>query len=341
MRLLRFAVVVVWVLLLFAIGEVALRVAGHEPYAPVVQDVRSTPPGCLVPDPSLGFSLGRGTFAVSVRDDLRFRATHSAFGHRITAYDEVPLDEDDRPYVLVTGGSFTYGYGVDDHESYPFLLQATDDRRRIVNAAAPGHGTVQAILQLDEALGKGRRPSVVIVNYLRYHDARNVLAPSYAQLIRDVFLDEDGAAGALPTSVAEAARQARFPALVDGRIVHVPVARLHVNYPGRTSLASVNLIQLAVDARAEAALPERAATRQALTMLDERCRKHGIRLIVGLLDDSEEAASVADHSRALGLDVVDLSVDYDDDRYTNMPHDWHPSPLAHAHFARQMADAFR
>lgn len=334
----RLGATAVFVVITVALGvEVLLRAAGFEAYRPIEQDVESTPSGCLVPHPELGFGLGAGRFSVRVRDDLLFTSTQTREGYRITRRGQQTILGDPRPVVLITGGSFSYGYGVEDEESYPFLVQNRIGDRQIVNAAVPGHGTLQAILQLQALEEIGVVPERLVVGYLDFHDARNALAPSYGQLLRDVFLAEGGAAGAIAGDARQAARHAHFPRLADGELQLVPVTELHHDAPGRGWSATVNAVENVFVQRRDHDAVDDHVTERALALLSRACDARGVQLVLALLDDSPRAKALQRFAAARGIESLDLSVDYDDPRYTNLPHDWHPSALAHRRYADVVA----
>ncbi len=76
--------------------------------------------------------------------------THTADGRRITspAQEEKP---DGRDQVVVVGDSLTYGYGLSDEETWPWLLQERLPCSRVLNYGAPGYGTYQCLLMLEES----------------------------------------------------------------------------------------------------------------------------------------------------------------------------------------------
>src|SRR5262249_10125369 len=66
----------------------------------------------------------------------------------------------------VFGCSFTYGWLVNDAETYPYLLQAALPEYRIVNFAVPGYGNVQSLLQFKRALAThANKPALALFTY--------------------------------------------------------------------------------------------------------------------------------------------------------------------------------
>jgi len=99
--------------------------------------------------------------------DVRYRTDRH--GNRVTGGNE------DAPEVLVLGGSFTFGNGVDDKQAFPSLLQRDLPKHNVVNAAVAAWGTQQAWLRLDERLRQDPDPRLVIYGMITHHIHRNWL----------------------------------------------------------------------------------------------------------------------------------------------------------------------
>ena len=65
--------------------------------------------------------------------------------------------------------------GVNDHEAFPSLIQASLNDYQVKNFAVPGYGTIHALLQLKNQLNAGQVPQMVLVGYTSVQDARNML----------------------------------------------------------------------------------------------------------------------------------------------------------------------
>jgi lysophospholipase L1-like esterase len=114
-------------------------------------------------DPELGFTPRPG----NVRPD----GTHDADGMRSTP----PLaGVADRPLLLATGDSFTYGEEVDDAETWPSQLQ-TLLRVRVVNGGVGSYGLDQIVLR-TERLARTLRPQAIVVSFIADDLRRNELS---------------------------------------------------------------------------------------------------------------------------------------------------------------------
>ena len=114
-------------------------------------------------DPALGFTPR----PAHVRPD----GTHDADGMRSTP----PLaGVADRPLLLATGDSFTYGEEVDDGDTWPSQLQ-TLLRVRVANGGVGAYGLDQIVLR-TERLAQGLRPQAIVVSFIADDLRRNELS---------------------------------------------------------------------------------------------------------------------------------------------------------------------
>jgi len=110
-----------------------------------------------------------------------FHATYSTgeYGQRLA---DAPDDPNGR--ILFLGGSFTFGYGVNDTEPFPAVLGSGVWKDwEVINRAVSGWGTVHALLTLEEELAAGRIPDLVIYSMIPHHLHRNYLRKSWMENI--------------------------------------------------------------------------------------------------------------------------------------------------------------
>ena len=98
-----------------------------------------------------------------------FRATHDSLGHRRGAAAASPGSPEKRVFVL--GDSFTYGIGVQDHETFCARVEQLDPRLELVNGGVNGYGTAQQLVMLRED-GPRLRPDAVLVAFF-WNDVGN------------------------------------------------------------------------------------------------------------------------------------------------------------------------
>jgi hypothetical protein len=103
----------------------------------------------------------------------------SSNGERLIPAPEKPLGR-----MLFLGSSFTFGFGVNERENYPYLL-ATEHWRewQVVNKAVNGWSTAHAYMQLNEELAGSQRPTIAIYNMIPDHVCRNYLRPAWLKML--------------------------------------------------------------------------------------------------------------------------------------------------------------
>ena len=82
-------------------------------------------------------------------------------GHRVPQQPGAPGIA--KKSVLVLGGTNTFGYGVDYEQTYAGRIAAGQPELQIINAAVQGFGPVQYRMILEDLIGQGLRPDMILV----------------------------------------------------------------------------------------------------------------------------------------------------------------------------------
>lgn len=103
-----------------------------------------------------------------VTAEFAARVRHTSEGWRRCGIDSPLADDDASPgrTVWFLGDSFTWGWGVEDDETFVSCLNRmgpTGTRYR--NLGIPGYSSVQEYLLLKQLIEQGRRPDVVVVRF--------------------------------------------------------------------------------------------------------------------------------------------------------------------------------
>jgi len=148
----KLILVVVSVLFTLLLAEAAVRWASPAWY-PQTQSHHahngfgSSPP-INVSDPELGWALSSS--AVKGRDTGGRDVIYSvANGERLTSNEP-----HSGPMIVATGCSFTFGQGINDADTWPWLLQEQLPDYQVVNVAAMGYGTDQALLAAERDIAR-------------------------------------------------------------------------------------------------------------------------------------------------------------------------------------------
>jgi hypothetical protein len=168
--------------------------------------------------------------------------------------------------VAIIGDSFTFGWGVADHETYPAVLAAGAWRdRRVVNASVSGWGLTQFYVTLLDLLAGELPPGEVLVSLISDDLERSHLRPPYPP---------------------EQRRRLEF---IDGALVSRTLQ------PGPDPNETRELLQ-----------QEAELARQTLLAMARACAGRGVPLTVILLDDRVSGPFPASLPYALGAADVRL-----------------------------------
>lgn len=318
-------------LLIFPCSELALRVLRYQPFHQVAFHIEASPENCIIPHHSLGFALQPGQFRVTLNKGLQYDVRHGSDSLRVTSYS-TDL-ENDRDSIYFFGCSYTYGMGISDSLSFPFLVQKNKEGCFTKNFGVPGYGTVQSYLQLKQLIDRKEIPSTIIINYADFHDDRNALTPAYR---RDLFLGYQRS----HSSIASAMQQANIPFIEKQKstfqLSFNPWDEIYDNWNYRETFALVNFLQEIVDQRQTRTIKKEESSIYAFEQIQSLCDQHQIRMIVTGLTPSKKTKTVLQTLKNRGIETLDISVELSLDKYKNAPYDDHPNGHSHAIFAERI-----
>jgi hypothetical protein len=245
--------------------EGGARLAGYAPW-PVNRGLLGQSEGLHRVDAKLGWKKQEGQFRIE-RFGREIEVSHWPAERRATSAEPVARARQ----ILVLGGSFAYGLGLSDDETFPWMMQQRDWRFEWLNLATSGYGTYQALLTLEEHLASHERvPELVIYGYNWFHAERNVAADSWQYAMA---VSSPGVRLPLPFVTLAGA---------DGlsRGIH-----FYPEWPFRRQSAAVALLERAwnkMQVRGREAQAHEA-TRRLVIELDELTRSRGSRLLVMIM----------------------------------------------------------
>jgi hypothetical protein len=142
------------------------------------------------PDPELGYKplpgkyeiiFSRRAFRSSEWERLPVNVTIKNDGSRWTG----DCEPSNSTNVYIFGDSFVYGFGVNDEQTFAFLLQQARKETCVKLFAVTGYGMTQSFIQFHKLLAQIAPNDIVLLGYADYFDARNVAAPSWLREVRD------------------------------------------------------------------------------------------------------------------------------------------------------------
>lgn len=90
------------------------------------------------------------------------------------------------PKIYIFGDSFVFGSGVNDEQTFSFLLQNYMQNYQVKLYALGGYSLSQAYLNFNNIKDSITSSDIIILGYADFYDVRHVVAPSRLREIRDV-----------------------------------------------------------------------------------------------------------------------------------------------------------
>lgn len=333
----RVSVFFVFLIMGLFLGEGLLRMLGFLPHEVKVPAIASYPEACLSPHPQLGLALRPGKFQITINDALTYECHHLSDSTRATRKTRSPRTDEGKK-VFFFGCSLTYGMGLPDSLTFPFLIQKQFPQWKIDNFAVPAYGTLQSYLQLKQQLRSGNRPDLVILNYTSFHDGRNKLSIAQQKYWSETFLSD--------SSSVNYSDLARFP-----YIPKVPQERLKIEYLSVKAMKTrwnwshysslIKMLEIVFDNILDGFEDKQAISQKIILEFLATCRENKIPLIItGIANDPGTQKMLAFCQQQ---QIPNLGFDHDllDKKYNLYPHDSHPNAQAHQLFAQKLLHFLR
>jgi hypothetical protein len=159
------------------VAELILRLIGFQPWK---ADAYSKGPAIHEYDSVIGWRLKEGSFRLPPYnpDGPEVLYTFLKNGMRISYENQTDI-YDNRPKLILVGGSYTQGWAISDDETFAWKLQEQFPEVEVLNYGVGGYGTYQSLLRLEEVLSYVKNPKVVIYSFVGHHELRNVASTSW------------------------------------------------------------------------------------------------------------------------------------------------------------------
>lgn len=306
----------------FGVVEGGLRARGFVPWEFLATE-RDEPALCE-PDPALGWRNrpGRHVFPAFVPDAPATVVNIAPDGSRVTA----PERKGGRPAFVMAGCSYTYGWGIDDAETYAWRLQQRFPELEVLNYGTPAYGTYQSLLRIEQVLAETPAPRYVFYGFIAAHEERNVASAEWLRVL--ALYNERGYA--TTPYVTWSPR---------GLVRHSPSS--HWTLPGRESSAAITAAEeLGMHwlARARTA-DRRRATEALLVEMNGAARQRGARFVVGLLEASGPTREhYAEFLMAQRIPFIDIA--FPRTQAYKIAGEEHPNGAMNARWAESIEQAF-
>ncbi|MEG4634017.1 SGNH/GDSL hydrolase family protein [Microcoleus sp. AR_TQ3_B6] len=303
-------------------AEIVLRVLGYKPWQIENVDVAVEPKGnFFTKDSELGYKHLPGKFKVTLNGNYSFNATHLNNSLRITHPLNTYNQSSKKPEIWIFGCSFTYGWSLNDSETYPWLLQEKLPKYEIVNFGVNGYGTLHSLIQFKEALKQGNQPKIAVIAYARFHNPRNTLLRS--------------------------TRKHVVPWNKLGIVFH-PDARLNGENNFTYSMAKIeyhefplmrvsalsHFSEVIYNKFEQKLYRSHEVSKAIIEEFNRVAEAKGVKLVV--VGISSNSTKMLQELSQEGIATADISVDLKIPANNNWPHDVHPSAVANRQYAEKL-----
>ncbi len=310
-----------------AVGEVGARLKGFKPYEVKALDIAVEPGGRLyAQDPVLGYKNLPGRFFVTLDGAYTFKVTNLPNTLRTTRPLDTYPSTVAKQEIWLFGDSITYGWSVNDDDTFAWLLQERFPDREIVNFGVNGYGTIHSLLQLRESLASGHKPETAVVAYASWADVRNTFIRGRRKMLAP-------AASLGPVNQPYARLNA------DGTIETFIDTVQYREVPLMRYSALINMLEEKYDSWEECHTKSHEVTKAILKEMADLCRSNGMTLAVAGLTSDPTTSDIMQYCDAQGIRTTSIWVDLTIKENNNLPFDSHPSAVAHRQYA-QMLEGF-
>ena len=311
--------------LLFA--EVLLRILGIKPWEYIIINEGKI----FKPDPTLGWRAKTGSYIIPPNhlSSKQFQISFEKDGQRKTGKNNGSVDGE----ILVIGGSFAQGWGVNNKDAFPSKLQKNYTNFKVYNFGQGGYGSIQSLLLLEEEIPKMKSPKLIIYGFIEHHEYRNTARSEWLRT-----LAKYSRRGTVKTPYGSIEKNNKL-------IMHPPIG--YINLPLREVSSLVTLLEKAyMKQRTKKGFPkdsqrkkqQKLVTEKAVLQMKEISKKFNAAFILVILDWSNHFTK--DHYEGFfkknEIKFVNCAIPLIDEMV--LFGNYHPSEKAHTHYNECLTD---
>ena len=322
-RLLFYAVIgLAWTILFLCVCEFTLRIMGKGSWR-IGQPQEIIEPGgkLYTSHPTLGYINLPGELKITLPNGYVFTITHSNDGLRLTHPLSHPAAST-KEEIWIFGCSLTHGWSLNDEETYPWVLQQMLPQYEIVNFAVDGYGTLQQLIQFQEALRERKKPKFAIFTYAHFHDERNTFVRHWRKNLLPVH-------GRVAYPYARLDHEKGFiQSITDVEYHEFPLIRYS---------AFINFLEDQYNTLEKLLRYSHKVSKSIIKKSSIVAQENDVKFIVVGIVSSRTTRDMLQYAKDEGIMATDISVDLYIKANTNLPHDLHPSARANQQYAEKLA----
>lgn len=309
-----------------SVAEFAVRRQGDVPYAPNdVPDIIEPGGRLFTPHPRLGYAHLPGDYLITLGDGFQFRVSNDEAGLRRTCPKGAEAQHGERGEIWILGCSFTFGWSINDEETFPWRLQEFLPDYRVMNHGTNGYGTIHGLIQLEDAIAAGEQPEVAVIAYGSFHDDRNTFVrhrrkgvnawKKFGPLIQPY--------GSLDAN---------------GELVIEMAGTEYAEWPLQRQSALVHRLERAYNDWESERANSHEVSKAIVKRMHELAEANGIELVLLGMVRTPETTDMVEYAKSLGMQTADVSLHLRKNKHLrNLPHDGHPNGAANELFATKIA----
>lgn len=319
----RLLAILIPVIIVFAVGEIFARIKGERPWTLYtdVQNIKMTPKtGLIIQQPELGFTNGPGVFRVKWNGAYSFTATIGKNHRRITRPTGSGTGAALKPEIWLFGCSITFGWGLNDNETFAWLAQEKLPGYKLENFGTVSYGTVDSLLQMRQEIRSGNKPAIAILMYGSLHDDRNTLARYHRK----------GLAPALPNYNGVMFPYARFDK--NEKLKYMRSEVKFTEFPLMRYSALAHFLETTYDTWEGKQYNAHEVSKAVIIDFYKLCKKNHVVFAVAGITGDEGTKEMIEFCNKKGIPAVDISIDLNAKGYI-IPRDRHPDARANEIYA--------
>jgi len=309
-----------FVIIALAIAEGGLRLAGFQPWLlEPIEDEITWKPNCPWNQDSIsGIKLSKGDYKVTYNNQHTILLTNNEAGYRITSSDSIAANSTNKTRIKVFGDSFTQGCGLNNDETFCWLLQQKLPNCAVYNYGGPGY----AIANIFSQMTKAHQPDSGDIYVFAYSTAQDYrfshsvmkslcTRPDLWEKVGILKLNSDLSTEFSPYHY-EMWVLSPYSALVN---------------------LSENYWNDFLDARQSKQAHQ--ISRLAVSYLNDYCKQRGAIFLLAAIDQVG-AGDMLDHCKKQGIAYTDISVDVYDKKFNQRPYNDQPNAYANELYANRL-----
>ena len=157
---------------------------------------RTDPDPFIIQDSVMGYGASAGEYTHTFLRKLSSQNDWDSFNTKVTIKKDGSrwtgeIDGESLPKIYVFGGSFIFGTGVNDEQTFSFLLQYAMPNYEVKLYAFGGYSLTQAYMKLESLKESINSSDIIVLGYADYYDIRHIMSPGRVREINDWIESKD------------------------------------------------------------------------------------------------------------------------------------------------------